>query len=141
MQGFDPDRFARRIHDNLWNGDGTEIRNYAQDVSFEGATDRSFQGRDPYQAYIAQIRSIFPDLKRTVDEVYWMGNEHDSWLISTRWSADATHKVEGCYGRPSDAPCQLWGITQWRVIDGTIRQEWQLFNEFDLMIQIARARA
>jgi len=35
---------------------------------------------------------------------------------------------------------QIWGITQWRVKASMVEQEWQLFNEFDLMMQIAKAR-
>ena len=75
-----------------------------------------------------------------VDEVYWMGNDADGWLISTRWSAEGTHSGGGLYREPTGNACQIWGITQWRVKDGRIEQEWQLFNEFDLMMQIAKAR-
>ena len=63
------------------------------------------------------------------------------WLISTRWSAEGTHTGDLAYREPTGARCQIWGITQWRVEAGRIVQEWQLFNELDLMMQIARARA
>ena len=69
-----------------------------------------------------------------------MGNDADGWLISTRWSAEGTHSGGGLYREPTGNACQIWGITQWRVKDGRIEQEWQLFNEFDLMMQIAKAR-
>ena len=69
-----------------------------------------------------------------------MGNDADGYLISTRWSAEATHAGDGLYRAPTGAACQVWGITQWRVKDGIVAREWQLFNELDLMMQIARAR-
>ncbi len=69
-----------------------------------------------------------------------MGNDGDGWLVATRWSADGTHDRGGRYGDPTGAACQIWGITQHRIENGRIRKEWQLFNEFDLMMQIARAR-
>ena len=72
--------------------------------------------------------------------IFWMGNEADGWLISTRWSAEGTHSGGSLYRDPTGARCQIWGITQWRVSNGTIEHEWQLFNEFDLMMQIANAR-
>ena len=53
---------------------------------------------------------------------------------------EGTHAGGTLYRQPSGARCQIWGITQWRVLNGVVQQEWQLFNEFDLMMQIAAAR-
>lgn len=139
--GFDPDAFSRRLHDNIWNGDGALIdTSYAADLPFEGTTERAFTGRDAYRAYVAALREAFPDLTLQVDEVYWMGNEAEGFLIATRWSAEGTHTGGSAYRAPTGAACQIWGITQWRVRDGVVEQEWQLFNELDLMMQIAKAR-
>jgi len=139
--GFDPDAFARHVHASIWNGDGAAIdESYAADLPFEGTTDRAFTGRDAYRAYVRELRSAFPDLTLQVDEVYWMGNDTDGWLVSTRWSAEGTHTGAGLYRSPTGATCQIWGITQWAVSDGKVTKEWQLFNELDLMMQIAAAR-
>lgn len=139
--GFDPDAFSRSVHDNIWNGDGAAVEDsYAADFAFEGTTDRKFAGRNAYRAYVSELRASFPDMAHQVDEVYWMGNDEDGYLISTRWSADATHTGGTLYRDPTGQKCQIWGITQQRVKDGIVEQEWQLFNELDLMIQIAKAR-
>ena len=141
VDGFDPDAFARRAHENIWNGDGSAIGEvYAENLPFEGTTERKFEGRSAYRDYVGQLRGAFPDLALRVDEVYWMGNDAEGWLISTRWSAEGVHTGAGLYRDPSGAACQIWGITQWRVKDGIVQREWQLFNEFDLMMQIARKR-
>ncbi|MEM1076028.1 MAG: ester cyclase [Pseudomonadota bacterium] len=142
VDGFDPDQFARWLHDNTWNGDMSAIDTYyAQKLPFEGTTQRQFEGTAAYKEYIQNLRSAFPNLSLQVDEVYWMGNEQDGWLISTRWSAEATHSGDtDTYRTATEAACQIWGITQWRVQDGRVEQEWQLFNELDLMMQIAKAR-
>jgi len=141
IAGFDPDALARAVHDNIWNGDGSAIDDsYAEDFPFEGTTNREFRGGDAYRGYVDELRTAFPDLTLQVDEVYWMGNDADGWLVSTRWSSEGSHLGGGIYREPTGTRCQMWGITQWRVKDGKIRQEWQLFNELDLMMQIARAR-
>lgn len=141
IEGFDPDAFTREIHENIWNGDRSAInKNYAVDFPFEGTTERKFVGIDAYHAYVAELRSAFPDLKLQVNEVYWMGNEADGYLISTRWSAEGSHSGGELYREPTNQPCQIWGITQWRVKNEKVEQEWQLFNELDLMMQIAKAR-
>ena len=139
--GFDPDKFAREIHSNIWNGDFSALNKfYTDNVKFEGTTNRLFEGREAYKAYVETIRTAFPNLILQVDEVYWMGNERDGWLISARWSAEGKHLGDGIYKKPSNASCQLWGITQWLVSSGVIEAEWQLFNEFDLIMQITKAR-
>ena len=141
IEGFDPDAFSRAVHDNIWNGDGSAIdESYLADLPFEGTTERKFSGKDNYRSYIDDIRKAFPDLNHQVEEVYWMGNADEGYLISTRWSAEGTHSGGTLYREPTDSACQIWGITQWRVKDGRVEQEWQLFNEFDLMMQIAKAR-
>ena len=141
INGFDPDTFARAIHDNVWNGDGLMMdKSYAPDLPFEGTTERKLEGVEAYRAYVASIREAFPNLTLQVDEVYWMGNDADGYLISTRWSAEGTHTGGTTYRAATGANCQIWGITQWRVKGGIIEQEWQLFNELDLMMQIAKAR-
>lgn len=141
VEGFDPDAFARNLHDDIWNGDGSAIAgNYDSGLDFEGATERRFTGTDAYRAYVAELRDAFPDLRLQVDEVYWMCDGSDHCLVSTRWSAEGSHTGGGLYRDPTGAACQIWGITQWQVKDGKVRREWQLFNEFDLMMQIANAR-
>ena len=140
VPGFDPDAFSRSLHHNVWNGDGSSINtHYQDDFVFEGTTDRRFSGKEAYTEYIREIREVFPDLKLGVDEVYWMGNASEGWLISTRWSAEGTHLGDGIYRQPTGRACQIWGITQWLVKDGLVEKEWQLFNEFDLMMQIVSA--
>ena len=69
-----------------------------------------------------------------------MGNETDGYLISTRWSAEGIHSGEALYRAPTEKKCQIWGLTHWRLKDGLIENETQLFNELDLMMQIGRAR-
>ncbi len=139
VEGFDPDAFARELHDNIWNGDQLGVAaHYDADFRFEGTTDRRFVGTEAYIAYVNELRTTFPDLTLQVDEVYWMGNQIEGWLISTRWSAEGTHSGGILYRKPTGGSCQIWGITQWRVNNGKISREWQLFNEFDLMMQIMR---
>ncbi len=139
ISGFDVDRFARTHLDQLWNQRDYDVLSsaYDADLVFQGPTDRKFSGVKPYQEFLASIATAFPDLQLQVDEVYWMGNDKDGYLTSERWSAMGTHSGAGIYGDPTNRPVQLWGITQHEIVDGRIVKEWMLFNELDLMMQIA----
>jgi predicted ester cyclase len=69
-----------------------------------------------------------------------LGNDVDGYLSATRWSATGTHKGLSIYGEPTGREVQVWGITQNQILGGRIVREWMLFNELDLMMQIAAAR-
>ena len=139
VDGFDPDRFARETIDQLWNSRNYDVLSsaYTTDFPFEGPTDRAFSGAAAYKDLLDSLASAFPDMEVQVDEVYWMGNEADGFLTAERWSAEATHIGRGLYGEPTGKPVQIWGITQHHVVNGRIVREWMLFNELDLMMQLA----
>ena len=141
ISGFDVDRFARATLDSLWNRRYYAVlsSDYDANLAFQGPTDRAFSGLGPYQEFLSSIVTAFPDLELQVDEVYWMGNDKDGYLTSERWSAVGTHSGAGIYGDPTDRSIEIWGITQHEIVDGRIVKEWMLFNELDLMMQIAAA--
>ena len=139
ITGFDIDRFLRITFENLWNKrDYDELDlNFVENLQFEGPTNRKFNGLKDYQDFLKSLTTCFPDLELQIDEIYWMGNDVDGYLTSTRWSATGTYSGEGIYGEPTDSKVQIWGITQNQVVGGKIVNEWMLFNELDLMMQIA----
>ncbi len=139
IDGFDVDRFVRQTIERVWNArDYKSLSSvYASDFAFRGPTDRAFTGARAYRELLAAIDACFPDLELKVDEVYWMGNDDDGYLTSERWSAEGTHSGAGIYGEPTGRPVQIWGITQHQIVDGRIVSEWMLFNELDLMMQLA----
>ena len=142
VAGFDVDRFVRADFDAAWNG-----RDYAAfsaarapDSVCRGPSGRVFSGAAACRGFIESLAAAFPDLEVRVDEVYWMGNDREGYLSAARWSADGTHRGAGLYGPPTGAPVQIWGLTQHEITGGRIAREWVLFNELDLMMQIAAAR-
>ncbi len=142
ISGFDVDDFVRRNLDQLWNACDYELlgNNYVEGFSFQGPTDRAFSGAIAYKDFLEALHTTFPDFRLQVDEVYWMGNDNDGYLTSERWSATGTHQGNTLYGPASGCEVQIWGITQHRIKQGRIIQEWMLFNELDLLMQIAAAR-
>ncbi len=139
VQGFDVDRFARENFEALWNRRSFDVLDvaYAPGFAFQGPTDRAGHGAAAYQAFLEEILAAFPDLELQVDEVYWMGNDADGYLTSERWSAVASHTGDGRYGPPTGRVARLWGITQHEIRDGRVHAEWMLFNELDVMMQLA----
>ena len=132
--GFDPDRFAREALATLF-ANGPAPAHYDDAVRFEGTTGRA-GGLAELRAHADELRDAFGGAEPQVDEVYWMGNDADGHVVSTRWSMDAHHAADDPFGRAEGKPCQVWGITQIRIRDGRITDECFLFNEFDVMLQV-----
>ena len=137
---FDVDRFLRITFANLWNKRDYDTlkESFVENLQFEGPSNRKFSGIKDYQDFLQSLTTCFPDLELQVDEVYWMGNEVEGFLSSSRWSATGTHRGFGVYGPPTGSLVQIWGITQNQIMEGRIIKEWMLFNELDLMMQIAK---
>ena len=137
---FDVEDFIQVTYQNIWNRRmlGSVRDAYDSKLRFQGSTGRVFHGRGEYQSFILSMMAMFPDLALQVDDIYWMGNDQDGYLTSVRWSITGTHRGMGIYGPPTGRPINMWGISQHRIMNGKIMEEWMLFNEFAVMQQIYR---
>ena len=79
---------------------------------------------------------MFPNLSMSVDDIYWMGNPEDGYLVAARWSAVGAHRGNGPYGEPTGRETHIWGITQWQIKNGRVHKEWTIFNEFGVLMQL-----
>ena len=137
-RGFDIEGELRAAHHAAWNWRNLAAfdRIYDPRVRFHGPTDREVRGLAGVKSYVLSLIAMFPDIAAQVDEIYWMGNDEEGFLVSMRWSAAGTHLGSGVYGQPTGRQCRIWGIDQYRIQNGRIREQWQMFNEFDLLQQI-----
>ena len=134
----EPGDWLRYAYHYIWNWRNLNTVDsfYAETLHFHGATGRELYGRGEYKSFVLSMIAMFPDLALQVDDVYFMGNADDGYLSSVRWSAVGTHRGFGIYGKPTGRRVYLWGITQHRIVNGRIVEEWMLFNEFEVMQQI-----
>ena len=57
-----------------------------------------------------------------------------------RWTIAGNHGGPGLYGEPTGAPILILGESQYRIIDGLITEEWTIFDELSILVQIYRAQ-
>ncbi|MCY3832111.1 MAG: ester cyclase [Chloroflexi bacterium] len=138
--GFDVEEFIRRTWHNIWNRRSLKQAqaSYARGLLVRGATGRVFYGRAEYQSFVLGMLAMFPDAMLQIDDIYWMGNDADGYLVSVRWRLAGTHRGGGIYGAPTGRRVNMWGIAQQQIEGGVITKEWLLFNEFAVMQQIYR---
>jgi predicted ester cyclase len=136
----DIDAFVRAALHTIWNRRNFAAveQVYAPNIVTQATAGRVYRGTGQLRSFILSLVAMFPDLSLTVDDLYWMGNARDGYLASIRWSATGTHRGNGIYGDPTGKQVTLWGITQWVVEDGMVIKEWAMFNEFGILMQLAR---
>jgi len=130
--------FVHSIFNTIWNRRNFSAIDhvYSDNIVFEGSTGRLFKGKKQLRSFIISIVASFPDLALSIEDIYWMGNEQDGYLVSIRWGAIGAHKGNGYYGAPTDKECYIWGITQWQIENNKIIKEWTAFNEFGILMQL-----
>ena len=138
--GFDVEHFVRSLWHNLYNRrDLSSVdRAYVPTARWKGPSSRVGHGRQDVKGMARSLLATFPDLGMQVDAVHWMGNERDGYRVSVRWTAQGTHRGHALYGEPTNRRVLLWGINHLYVSHGQITEDWQMFNEFDVMSQILR---
>ena len=68
---------------------------YSDDIVFEGSTERIYRGKEQLRSFVISMITSFPNLVLSVEDIYWMGNEQDGYLVSVRWGAIGTHRGNG----------------------------------------------
>ena len=137
-RGFDVQHFVRALWHNLYNRrDLSSVdKAYLPTARWKGTSNRLGYGRQDIKGMARALLATFPDLGMQVDEVYWMGNEAEGFRVSVRWTAQGTHRGYALYGTPTNRRVHLWGINQLYIAGGRITEDWQMFNEFDVMAQV-----
>ena len=137
-EAADPGDIVRRLLTGVWGDGGLGVLDevVAEGVTFEGPTLRKGTGRDDYAAMCRALRLPFGDRRPSIDAMWWQEDD-DGATVASRWSLAARHAQDGLYGPPSGAEVHLWGLAEHRLEAGRVVAERMLFNELDLMMQIA----
>lgn len=141
--GDDPSAFARAALHMIWNRRSFAVmdRVYHPSVRVQASGGRVFDGVGPLRSYALSLVAAIPDAVHSVNDLYWMGNPEEGFLVAVRWSLRGSHRGWGRYGPPTGRALDLWGLTHWVIEGGRIAREWTMFNEFGVLMQIAEAEA
>jgi predicted ester cyclase len=140
--GFDPEDFVRRTLEEVWNqrAFGRIYERYAPTYHCHAASGRELYGQDDYLRFIWSWLAVFPTARLEIDHVCVVGGEADGYRTAVRWRLLGVHEGYGMYGKPTGRPVQIMGMTQHRLKDGKLQEEWTVFDELTVMAQVYEAR-
>jgi hypothetical protein len=98
------------------------------------------KGREEIAAFYAQIIGTVTQLKFSHDYCCSIPNDNGGKDVAVRWTITGNHGGAGLYGEPTGTPLLILGESQFRIIDGLIAEEWTIFDELSILVQIYRAR-
>ncbi len=141
--GDNPEEFVRAAAQTIWNRRNFAAveKVYHPGIVSEVTGGRVFHGTGQLRSFMLSLMAMFPDALYSIDDLYWMGNTEEGFLVAQRWSMLGSHRGHGRYGAPTGREVSLWGITHWVIEGGRVTKEWTTFNEFGALTQILRLRA
>src|SRR3712207_4724448 len=93
------------------------------------------QGLEEAEQFVAMIKTAFPDMSTTVEDVIAEGEK-----VVTRVTIRGTHQGEvEEYGPPTGKQVELEGITIHRFEDGKIVEEWNSYDNLSILQQLGLA--
>ena len=103
--------------------------------------NQELTGTQSIRGWLVSFFASFPNARVQVERVTCnqMGGNKD-WDVSLRWRVLGLHEGIGFFGQPSGAIADIMGISQYKVRDGLIQEEWLTFDGLDVLKQIEAQR-
>ncbi len=130
--------FAEAVLGRLWahNDQSLLDRTYDFRVGAHMPAGNELYGTLEYGEYLDSLHACLSNVAISLDhigDIPYLGEARD---IAIRWSLKGDHTGAGWLGPASGAPIYLLGMTQWRVMNGRIREETTVYDELALRRQI-----
>ena len=127
---------VRRAFDEVAMGDMTTVDEIIapEFVRHDLAGGPEAHGPDGVKRLIAGLRTGFPDLQTTIDDIFSDGEK-----VVVRFTASGTHSGPFMGIAPTGRAATWSGVNIYRVSGGRIRETWQLADGLGLLRQLGAA--
>ena len=115
-----------------------KVKNYyTPNAVLHTVCNQELTGYHSIRGWLTSFFASFPNARVQVERVTCnqMGGAKD-YDVSVRWRVAGMHEGIGFFGQPSGALAEILGITQYKVRDGLIQEEWLTFDGIDVLRQI-----
>lgn len=138
----DAEAFVLANLQNIYNARmvGDVHQAYAPNASLHASANRNLNGHNEIINFYVQLIGTLGQLRFSADYVTSQPYGETGVDVAVRWGIAGVHTGGMLYGEPTGAPIFILGETHYRVIDGVIQEEWTVFDELSVMVQVERAR-
>jgi len=127
---------------NIWNARmmGDVFKYYAEDAALHASANNERHGQAQIVGFYGAFLGSFSDLKVSFDYSCQQASSRGGDNVAVRWTMAGKHSGQGLFGKPTGAPILIIGESQYRIENGKIQEEWTVFDQIAIMVQVARAR-
>lgn len=130
-------RWLHHIYNKRMFGKIREI--YASNVQWHGPLMRELYGEAAVLQQTMRLVALMPDCAFIPQHICSNPCEEGGEKVAIRWIMDGHHLGYGTLGAPTGHKLVLMGMTHLHIRDGKIVDEWALYDELSLMVQIKLA--
>lgn len=138
-EGFDIEDFIKRTWHEVWNWRYLDRVYERYAPTFQSHTPGGCHryGQEEYIQFVLSVLACFPDGRMFVEHFCALGNDEAGYRAAIRWRFIGTHLGYGLYGEPTGKRASVPGISHHHVKRGKIVEEWTVFDEIALLVQLA----
>ena len=124
---------ARRLVEEVWNKGNFEVADeiLAPDFVANNVPPGIPPDREGLKQFIAMYRGAFPDVGLHIEDQIAEGD-----MVVTRFTAHGTHQGELMGIPPTNKPITVTGIGISRIVEGRIRENWNNFDQYGMLVQL-----
>jgi steroid delta-isomerase-like uncharacterized protein len=125
-------RLVRQVYEDIRSEGKVDLVDQVLSPDYVGhdptAQPEEVRGREGFKEQTLGYRSVFPDLRFTIDS---MAAERDEVFV--RWTARGTHQGSMAGESPTGNPIQVTGFGSWRIEAGQVAEHWGVFDIMRLL--------
>ena len=138
----DPENFVLSNLQNIWNARllGDISIAYAKDARLHASANRDLQGHEQIISLYSGFLGSLSGLRFSADYVCSVPNKESGTDVAVRWTLCGSHTGTALWDEPTGIPLLVIGESHYHVNDGKIQEEWTVFDELSILVEIYRAR-
>ena len=140
---FEPEDFVKRTWHDIWNRRmfNTVYDNYSATCRCHSSSGREYYGHEDQVQFAIDWLACFPDGKMDFNHFCCLGDSDRGYRAALRWTFTGTHNGYGLYGPPTGKQVVVMGISHQNIQNGQFVEEWTVFDELDLLVQLHQPQA
>jgi steroid delta-isomerase-like uncharacterized protein len=121
----------RRLIDDFWNKQNFSIVDELCTPEMIYQNDGASLRRQEVKTLFVQIRTAFPDMRISIDDLVAEGDK-----VAVRWTSDGTHQGE-LQGIPAtNRQMTMTGLTIYRIAGGQVVEAWNNADSLGMLRQL-----
>lgn len=132
------ERLVCQVLHDLWNRRRFDVLRtaYARNVVAHVPPLIDIRGQNAYADYVIALLAMISNAGLIIHHVCSIPDGRGGRKVAVRWTLDGHHDGAGRLGDPTGKRLTLMGMSHYHVRGGKVVEEWAVFDELSLLVQL-----